>query len=180
MSLHVLRCSAWLENYAPFYLAELLLITLLGVFVWRMLWDFMRALQPREPVVHNDSGSDGPERDRRVMNDWGDFKEIFECILSWRMASKMIFQVRLAGRWLRNTHQICHFPLLLKECTHHQIQFIFWVLLSSEYSSGASQMFTMLSHQSAFMLLSICRQQHLRHVSASNYIEKVQFVGYTL
>ena len=29
----------------------------------------MRALQPREPVVHNDSGSDGPERDRRVMND---------------------------------------------------------------------------------------------------------------
>ena len=111
---------------------------------------------------------------------WWMIEEIFECILSWRMASRMIFQVRLAGRWLRKTHQICHFPLPLKECTHHQIQFISWVLFSSEYSSGASRMFTMLSRQSAFMLLPIRRQQHLRHVSASNYIENVQFVGYTL
>ena len=37
-------------------------------------------------------------------------EEIFKCILSWRMASRMSFQVRLAGRWLRKMHQICHFP----------------------------------------------------------------------
>ena len=43
------------------------------------------------------------EMGQKGIEGWWMIEEIFKCILSWRMASRMIFQVRLAGRWLRKT-----------------------------------------------------------------------------